>query len=161
MFELDDRGRGIIPLELEDIADARAAPAIDRLVRIASHREIWVVDRKTSHNAILHRVCVLVFVDKDPPVPRVEHSSQVRVVDQHASDVHEQVIEVNRVCLQHHLLVGRPDPLGDLVDRTTPSGLERLWRRQFVLRPADNPRHTVDRGVRQRQPEFLGSTLQQ
>ena len=75
--------------------------------------------------------------------------------------MHEQVVEINRVCLQHHLLVDGPHPLRDLVHRTTPARLERLWRRQFILGPADHTRHAIDRGVGQRQPELLGGPLEQ
>ena len=75
VFEFDDRGRGIIPLEFQNVADARAPPAVNRLIWIACHREIRVVDREPPHDAILHRVRILVFVNKNPAVPRVEHPS--------------------------------------------------------------------------------------
>ena len=161
VLEFHDRSRGIITLELENVADARASPAIDRLIRVAGHREIRVVDRESSHDAILHRVCVLVFVDKNPPVPRVEHPTEFGVVHQHAGDMPEQIVEFDRVCLQHHLLIDRPDPLGDLIHRSPPAGLERLGGGQFILGPADYARHTVDRSVGQRQPQFFGGPLEQ
>ena len=39
VFELDDLGRGIVPLEFQDVADACAPPAVDRLIRVARHRD--------------------------------------------------------------------------------------------------------------------------
>ena len=82
-------------------------------------------------------------------MPCVEHATQVGAVHQHAGDVDEQIIEINRICIQHHLLIDRPDPLGDLVHWTPPAGLKRLRCRQLVLGPADHTSHPVNRGVGQ------------
>ena len=161
VFERDDRGRGVVAFEFQNVADARPPPPVDRLIGVACHREVWVIDRESTHDAILHRVGVLVFVNQDPAVPGVEHVPQVGIVHQHAGHVHEQIVEIDRVRREEHLLVHGPNPLGHLIHRTAPAGLERIGREEIVLGPADHPCHTIDRRVGERQSEFLGGPLEQ
>ena len=55
---------GEVALEVEDVADVGAAPAVDRLVVVADHAEVPVLARELRHEAVLHAVRVLVLVDE-------------------------------------------------------------------------------------------------
>jgi hypothetical protein len=160
VLQLHDPGRRIVPLELEDVADARAAPAVDRLVGIARHGEIRVVDREAADDGVLDRVRVLVFVDEDEAVAGVERRPQLGILGQEPGEVHEQVVEVDGVGRQQQLLVDRPERAGHLVGRPPPARLERLGREQVVLGPGDHPGDPIDRRVGQGEAELFDGPLE-
>jgi hypothetical protein len=160
-FQLHHRGGRVVALELEDVADARAPPAIDGLIRVSGHGEMRMVDREPAQDAILHGVGVLVLVDENEAVAGVERGAELGLVDEEAGHVHEQVVEVDGVGSQECLLVGGPHATGHLVDGTAPARLEGVGREQVVLGPADHARHPVDRRAGQGHAALLRGPLQQ
>ena len=95
----------MVRLEVEDVADVRAAPAVDRLVRVAADGQVPVEGREVPHEQVLDPVRVLVLVDKHVP-----ESTRVAVADavvgvEDLEDLEEQVVEVESVLLAHALLV--------------------------------------------------------
>ena len=54
----------MVALEVEDVAQVRAAPRVDRLVRIADHAQVAVLAGELAHQLVLHAVRVLVLVDE-------------------------------------------------------------------------------------------------
>ena len=159
VLEFHNTCGGVIAFELQDVADARPAPPIDRLVGIARHREIRIIDRQAAEDRILSGVGVLVFVDENPAVAGVELAAEFRVVDDQPCHMDEQVVEVDGVALEHHLLIDGPQSHGDLVGRPSPTGLEGLRCPEVILGTADDSRETVDWGVREVQPEALRRPL--
>ena len=119
-----------------------------------------MVDREAADDAILRGVGVLVFIDEDPAVPRIEDRPQVGVVGEQPGDMHEQVVEVHRVGVEQHLLVDGPEPPGHFIGRASPARLEGFRGEQVVLRPADGAREAVDRRVREREAELLRGSLE-
>ena len=152
------RGR-VVAFELEDVADARTAPSVDRLVGIAGHREIRVIDRQSPEDRILGGIRVLVLVDEDPAVTGVELAAEFGVVEDQPRHVDEQVIEVDGIAFEHHLLIDRPQPDGDLVGRPAPACFEGFRSEEVVLGAADDPCETVDRSVGEVQTESLRRPL--
>ncbi len=51
--------------ELLDVFDARAAPAVDRLIVIANRRDGYAIAGQHAQPGVLHRVGVLKFVDEN------------------------------------------------------------------------------------------------
>ncbi len=76
LLELDHRGIGVVGLEVEDVAQVRAAPAVDGLIVVAHHREVAVLLREQLDPQVLGPVGVLVLVD-------VEVLPTLLVVGQH------------------------------------------------------------------------------
>ena len=72
LLQPDDVDLGKVPLELQDVVQVRAAPAVDRLVRVAGHRQVRMVDRQRPGDGVLGQVGVLVLVDQDEAVALVE-----------------------------------------------------------------------------------------
>ena len=97
LFELDDPGLGVIFLEVEDIRDIGAAPAVDRLVRVAGHAQVPVLACQQVGDEVLGVVGVLVFVDEDEAVAVLQAFEQLLVLLQHACGSHEEVVEVEGV----------------------------------------------------------------
>ena len=67
LLERDDLGAGEVALELEDVADVRAAKRVDRLIRVADDEEVAVLLGEQLEQAVLRVVRVLVLVDEDVP----------------------------------------------------------------------------------------------
>ena len=64
LLQADDHRVGIVALEVEDVADLGAAPAVDRLVVVADHAQVAVARGEQVGEPVLHRVGVLVLVDQ-------------------------------------------------------------------------------------------------
>src|SRR6202034_509529 len=62
LFQANDRGIRKIALKVEDVADVRATPAVDGLILIAHHANIFVHLGEQAHQLILAAVGVLIFV---------------------------------------------------------------------------------------------------
>ncbi len=84
LFELENlRGR-IVALEVEDVADIGAPPAINRLVLVTDDAEISAQRRECLHQQILDAIGILVLVDQQvmrAPLPTRE---RFRIVAQEA-----------------------------------------------------------------------------
>ena len=63
LFEFHDRRIGPVALEVEDVPDICAAPAVDRLVVVPDDREVVVTRGQGLDPQVLRPVRVLVFVD--------------------------------------------------------------------------------------------------
>ncbi len=90
---------GIVVFKLEDVAQVRPAPTVDRLVRIAGDRQIWVVHRERTDDGILCQVGVLILVDQDITVARIEQRAHLRAFTQQHRHVEEHVVEIDGVGL--------------------------------------------------------------
>lgn len=65
LLELDDRRLRVVLLEVHDVADIGAAPAVDGLVGIADDAEVVVARRENLRELVLRAVRVLILVDED------------------------------------------------------------------------------------------------
>ena len=149
LLELDDRRVGVVALEVEDVAQIRTTPAIDRLVVVPDDREVPVLRGEGTDPEVLRPVRVLVLVDMEiAPAILVAGEHVGRLVEQN-DGLQEEVVEVEGADLLQALLVA-DGQLGDrplaMVDRVL--GEERRVE-HLVLRPADRPEH----GAR---PELAG-----
>src|SRR5207302_6033695 len=65
LLELHDVRVRVIALEVENVADIRAAPAEDRLIVVPDDREVLLVRGEVAQQDVLRAVGVLVFVHQD------------------------------------------------------------------------------------------------
>ena len=135
--ELDDAGAGVVALEVEDVADVRAAPAVDRLVGVADDAEVGEVDRHAAGDAVLGLVGVLVLVDEDVAEAGVEFGAQLAVVAHREGGHQQQVVEVEGVGVAHLLLVVAVDLRNDLLEVVVGLFGEAVGGEELVLRLAD------------------------
>ncbi len=115
LLELDDRGIGIVALEVEDIAQVRPAPGIDALVVVAHHGQVLVLRGEVATEQVLGAVRVLVLVDHDLLPALLVLRQHVGMLLEEEHGPHQQVVEVDRVVLAELPLVGLVHPPGCLV----------------------------------------------
>ena len=143
LLQLDDRHVGVVALEVEDVLDVRAAPAVDRLVVVPHHAQVPVGRGQRPDPQVLRPVRVLVLVHVEvAPAGLVSLQHLGRVLEQ-LHGTQQQVVEVERVRRAEALPVAgrqlRDDPFL-VVDGVL--GEEHLVQ-HLVLRPADGAQ---DRG---------------
>ena len=136
-LQLHDGRVGIVALEVEDVPDVRAAPAIDRLVVVTDDREVPVPGRERPDPQVLRPVRVLVLVDVEVPPALLVASQHVGRRLEQLDRLEEQVVEVQPADLPQPGLVPngklRDRPLVE-VDRVL---AEKLRVEHLVLGPAD------------------------
>ena len=136
LLEQDRRGVRVVLLELDDVADRRAAERIDRLVGVTDDAQVGhrhalsrarvalgidgfdaarrlLTPGEFTHEHVLRVVRVLVLVDEDvaEAAPVVLGHLRERLQDRHRR--HDDVVEVERVRGREALLV-KPVGVGDL-----------------------------------------------
>ena len=95
-LELHDRRVGVVALEVEDVPDVGAAPAVDRLVVVADDREVAVLRGERPDPQVLRPVRVLVLVDVEvAPAILVAREDVGRLVEE-PDRLEEEVVEVER-----------------------------------------------------------------
>ena len=138
-LELDDRRVGVVPLEVEDVPDVGATPAVDRLVVVADDREVAVLRRERPDPQILRPVRVLVLVDVEVAPPILVPGQRLGRLVEQPDGLEQEVVEVERARALEALRVADREP-GDrplvVVD-----GVLAQERRveHLVLGPADRP----------------------
>ena len=137
LLELDDRRLRPVALEVEDVAQVRAAPRVDRLVVVADDREVAVLRGQRADPQVLRAVRVLVLVDVEvAPLVLVLGEHVGRLLEQ-PDGLEQQVVEVERVGLAQALLVARREA-GDHPLAVVRGLLDEERRvEHLVLRPAD------------------------
>src|SRR5207249_2442855 len=78
LLQADDPGAGIIFLEPQDVLDRGPAPAVNRLVFIADHTKVLVIEGELADELVLGAIRVLVFVHQDVAKPLVVPLANVR-----------------------------------------------------------------------------------
>ena len=132
LLQPDGAGLGKIALEIQDVADIGAPPAIDRLILVAHHADVAVPFRKQAHQFVLAAVGVLVLVHHDVAQPPVPGLARGVVGAQKAHGFEQQVVEIQGVGVSQGLLVlfeNRGDGLALLVHRL----FEKIGRRQVAV----------------------------
>jgi hypothetical protein len=105
LLERDRARLAEVALELEDVADVRAAERVDRLVRVADRADVAVLLRQQLQKPVLRMVRVLVLVDEDVAEGLLPALARLREVLQDLHREHQQIVEVGRVRGEHATLV--------------------------------------------------------
>ena len=148
-LQLDDRRVGVVALEVEDVPDVGATPAVDRLVVVADDRQVAVLRSERPDPQVLRAVRVLVLVDVEvaPPI-LVPGEGLGRLVEQ-SDRLEQEVVEVERARSREALGVADGEP-GDRALVVVDGVLAQERRvEHLVLRPAD-------RSEDRRGPELAG-----
>ena len=136
-FETDDRGIGEVPLEVQDVAQVRAAPLVDRLVGIAHDAQVAVLVGQEPDETVLRRVGVLILVHHDEPEALRVAAPDRRGGFEQLLRPQQEVVEVEGVGAAE----GAPVPLVHLDDQLAPRApallLQLPGRHHLVLRAAD------------------------
>ena len=120
LLQHDGRHVGEGPLELQNVADVRAAPAVDRLVGVPDDADVAVRLAQQLDDLVLRVVRVLELVDEDVPETFLVRGAHVVVGRQQVGRHHEQVVEVECVGSQQPALVQRVDVGDALAERVRP-----------------------------------------
>ena len=72
LLQADDHGARKIALEIQNVADVRAAPAVDRLILVAHHGDVVALARQQAHQLVLAAIGVLILVHHQEFVAAVE-----------------------------------------------------------------------------------------
>ena len=136
-LEPHHRRLGVIPLEVEDVAQVGAAPLVDRLVGVADDAQVAVPVGQEPDEPVLRRVGVLVLVDHDEPEALAVAAPARLVGLEQLLRLQQEVVEVEGVGLGQ----GAPVPVVDLGRELAPGAPafapEALRRLSPVLRAAD------------------------
>ncbi len=137
LLELDDRGPGLVALEVEDVAQVGAAPGVDRLVVVAHDAQVVVGRGERPDDPVLGGVRVLVLVDVEVAPAGLVAGEDLGLRLEEADGLDEEVVEVERAGGAQALRVAGRDP-GDLALEVGGRALGQvLHRLEVVLGPAD------------------------
>jgi hypothetical protein len=169
--ERDDRAARIVLLELEDVGDVRAAPAVDRLIGIADDADVRpgpcafavlrAVPRQERGDDELGVVGVLVLVDEQVLPALVALGADVLVLLQQLGCEHQQVVEVDGAGASQGLLVRGIDPGDGLGVEVHGAGAVRGGVEQLILGVGDRREHAPCRPVGRRHAQGFDRLLAQ
>ena len=132
----DPRAREVL-VEVEDVLDLGAAPAVDRLVLVADGAERLRALAEELDEGVLRGVRVLVLVDQEVPDPAALLGEHRGIPGQQAHRARDEVVEVEGARGRELLLVERVD-LPDALAREVRLGRdETLGAHERVLRARD------------------------
>ena len=117
LLQANDADRGKILLEVEDVVQIGPPPAIDRLIRVAGHGQVRIVDREGPGDHVLGQVRVLILVDQDIAVALVQARPHFGILAEQRGDVQQQIVEIDGVGAGQLGLVGGIDLLDDASQR--------------------------------------------
>src|SRR5208283_1938041 len=127
LFEANHRCVWVIALEIENIPNVRAAPAVNRLVLVAHYANVLVPLREQPHQLILSAIGVLILVDHQEFVAPPVLLSQILVVLQQPNRFKQQIVEIERIGLPEAILI-------TLVHHGQPRRFRILRRTVHILR---------------------------
>ncbi len=99
LFQPDHRGIRKVALEVENISDVGAAPAVNRLILIADHTDVFVRLGEQAHQLILAAIGVLILVNHDEFEAAIHLKAQIGIMRQKADRLEQQVVKIERVGL--------------------------------------------------------------
>ena len=105
LLELDNRRVGPIALESHYVADVGAAPAVDRLVRIARSADIAVLRNQQLGDLVLGVIGILIFVDQHKLKAVAKLAADIGTISEQDGRLHQQVIEIDAVSLAQQVLI--------------------------------------------------------
>ena len=106
----------MVALEVEDVADVGAAPAVDRLVLVADDGDAAGAARQQAHQPVLHAVRVLELVDQHVVEALRDLLGRGRAACAQPQHRHQQAPEVGRVGRRQPLLVQAIGLADDVVE---------------------------------------------
>ena len=105
LLQADDPGTGILVFKLQDVFNGGTTEAVDGLVVVTHHADIFPFPRQRRGQQILQMVGILILVDEHiaelvlPVLPRL------RMLQEQPHRVENQVVKVQRVRLPEPMLI--------------------------------------------------------
>src|SRR5690606_39739690 len=116
--EADDAGAREVALEVRQVLDARAAPAIDRLIVVADDERHDGVAGEQAQPAVLDRVRVLELVDEELPEAGAVLLEKLAMVAQELEAPQQQLAEIHEPRIAAKRLIARVQ-----LDHAAPAGI--------------------------------------
>ncbi len=108
LLQLHDPGAGEVLVEVEDVADVGAPPAVDGLVVVAHHAHVGLGPAQEPEQPVLGRVRVLELVDEQVPEASAPAPAQLAVRLEQLGRPQKQVPEVHGAGAGERPLVAAP-----------------------------------------------------
>ncbi len=105
LLQQNDLGIGIKLLEFQNVIDVCAAPAVDRLVRVAGGTDIFVIHGKHVGEDKLGVVGVLILIDKDVLKSLLKLLADFLIITKHDRHLKKQIIKIDSLIFGKNLLV--------------------------------------------------------
>ncbi len=160
LFEPDRRGIGEVAQEVLHVLDARAAPAVDRLIVVADDEHLGTGAGQHADPGVLQRIGVLELVDQQMAPALAVVREQGLVVEPQLVRAQQQLGEVDQAAAPARVLVGAVDRNQGLCERIA-VGLDRVGAAALVLGAVDEPGRLPRREARLVQSEALDRALDQ
>ena len=97
LFQLDDLRVREILLEIQNIADVRAAPAVDALIVVAHHAQVAAVFGDELHQRVLGEVGILILVHMDVLKALPVAFQHRRMIGEQLQRAHQQIVKIQRI----------------------------------------------------------------
>ena len=105
LLQANDLGFGKILLKLQNVADVRATPGINRLIFITHSADVVMSARQETHQFVLRTVRVLIFVNHDVLVAPVVVVANLWHGFQKAYGLKQKIVEIESVGLAQLLAI--------------------------------------------------------
>ncbi len=138
LLQADDLGVGEVAVELLDVLDLGATPAVDRLVVVAHHHQAFAAHGEKAQPGVLHGVGVLELVDQDVPEALLVVRQQAGVVAPQVQGAQQQLGEIDHPGAGAGGLVGFVDAAHGGQEQVA-AGLDAGRADAFVLLAVDEP----------------------
>ena len=144
LLQTDDLGIGEIAVELLDVLDLRAAPAIDRLIVVAHHHQALAALGEKAQPGVLHGVGVLELVDQDMAEATLVMLQQAGIVAPQVEGTQQQLGEVDDAGACAGRLVGFINAAHGGQEQVA-AGLDALRADALILLPVNEPLRLLGR----------------
>ena len=105
LLKLDRLRLGKVLLEIQDVADIRAAPAVDGLIGIADDAEIVMTACQKRCEPVLCAVRILIFVDEDVAETPLILLTQFVVIFQKVDGEQQEIVKIQSIVLAQLLVI--------------------------------------------------------
>ena len=109
LLEADGLSLGEVVLEIEDVLDIGAAPAIDGLIFVAHNTNVVVRFGEQAHELVLAAIGVLILVDHDVAEAAIVERTGRFIVEEEADGFEQEVVEIEGIGGAEGLLVFVPN----------------------------------------------------
>src|SRR5208282_5904403 len=148
LLQANDADLGKILFKIEDVAQVGPSPAINRLVRVARHCQVRMVDRKRPGDHILGQVRVLILVDHDETVSLVEARPNFGALPEQGGYVQQEIVEIDGVRTDELRLISWINSLNYASQGVSMFRLILIRSNKIILGPANGSGYGLGRGKR-------------
>ena len=130
LFQTDNTGTGKVALEVQDIADLRATPGVDRLIIVTHHAQMPTIASQRLDHVVLHLVGILKFVNQKVRKTMAVSVANLGMFPEQAHRLQQQISEVHGVGLLQAFLIALINS-GHLLTAMIPG--DKLIRQQAAV----------------------------